>query len=170
MEMLVKALLAYTRITETADVDAQESDAASTLNEVLADLSVAIREADAIVSRDGLPRLRVPGVHLEQLFLNLIGNALKYRKDGEPPRIHVAAERNNREWLFSIRDNGIGIPPEHKQRIFGIFKRLQTEPKYSGTGIGLAICRKIVERNGGRIWVESGGPGKGSTFFFTLPG
>jgi light-regulated signal transduction histidine kinase (bacteriophytochrome) len=101
------------------------------------------------------------------LFQNLLGNALKYRRD-EPPRIHVSALRKGAEWIFTVRDNGIGIDPQHRQQIFGVFKRLHSREKYSGTGIGLAICQKIVERYGGRIWVESE-PGKGSEFKFAIP-
>ena len=108
----------------------------------------------------------VDRTHLVQLFQNLIGNALKFCE--ETPRIHVGAERQGREWVFSVRDNGIGIAPEHRERIFQIFQRLHGRDKYSGTGIGLAICKKIVEQYGGHIWVESQ-TGKGSTFLFTLP-
>jgi light-regulated signal transduction histidine kinase (bacteriophytochrome) len=102
-----------------------------------------------------------------ELFQNLIGNAIKFR-GSEPPRIHVSAGRNGKGWIFSVRDNGIGIAPEYSKRIFIIFQRLHSREKYAGTGIGLAICQKIVERHGGRIWVESEA-GKGATFYFTLP-
>jgi light-regulated signal transduction histidine kinase (bacteriophytochrome) len=101
------------------------------------------------------------------LFQNLVGNALKFQGE-EPPRIHVAVRREERNWVFSVHDDGIGIDPKYKDRIFVIFQRLHTMETYAGTGIGLSICKKIVERHGGRIWVESE-PGKGSTFYFTIP-
>jgi chemotaxis family two-component system sensor kinase Cph1 len=120
-----------------------------------------------VVTSGPLPSVRIHEPHLEQLFQNLIGNAIKYRTDGDP-RIEIAAERVADEWIFSIRDNGIGIDPQYKEYIFGIFKRLHSASEYSGTGIGLAICQRIIERAGGRIWVESQ-LGQGSTFFFSIP-
>jgi two-component system, chemotaxis family, sensor kinase Cph1 len=107
-------------------------------------------------------------LRLIQLFQNLIGNALKYHKDGVPPIVHVSAECCDREWVFVVRDNGIGIAPQHSKQIFNVFNRLHRNPKYPGTGIGLALCKRIVERHGGRIWVESV-VGTGSAFYFTLP-
>jgi chemotaxis family two-component system sensor kinase Cph1 len=104
---------------------------------------------------------------LEQIFQNLIGNAIRYRSSA-PPRIHVAAMQQEAEWLFSVQDNGIGIDPQYKEQIFGIFKRLHSTSEYPGTGMGLAICERIVQRIGGRIWVESEA-GRGSTFYFTIP-
>jgi light-regulated signal transduction histidine kinase (bacteriophytochrome) len=106
-------------------------------------------------------------VQLQQLFQNLIGNSIRYRSN-EAPRIQIEAKRQSSEWVFSIKDNGIGIDPQYKEQVFGIFKRLHSTAEYPGTGMGLAICQRIVERAGGRIWLESE-PGKGSTFFFTIP-
>jgi PAS domain S-box-containing protein len=168
MEMLVKDLLAYTRSGETPD-GAAAADAETALAKALSNLAEAVREAGAVITRDVVPALPLHEVQLQQLFQNLIGNAIKYRRAGDPPRIHIAAERQGTHWKISVRDNGIGISPEHKERVFGLFKRLHNQKQYSGSGIGLAICQRIVERNGGRIWVESDGPGTGSTFCFTIP-
>ncbi|MEO8048806.1 MAG: ATP-binding protein [Acidobacteriota bacterium] len=114
-----------------------------------------------------LPKVRAHEFQLQQLLQNLIGNAIRYRSSA-PPDIQVNAERRGSEWVFSVRDNGIGIDPQYQEQIFGMFKRLHTSGEYPGTGMGLAICQRIVQRLGGRIWVESK-PGQGSTFFFTLP-
>ena len=112
--------------------------------------------------------LRAHGTHLRQLFQNLIGNAIKYRSEDRAPTVHIGAERQDGYWVFTVRDNGIGIQPEFKEQIFGLFSRLHNADRYAGTGIGLAICQRIVERYHGRIWVESE-PGRGSEFRFTLP-
>jgi PAS domain S-box-containing protein len=169
MEALLKDLLAYTQSAVAQSDAIGEVDSVDALNKALENLSEAIRESQAELLHDSLPVLHVREVELEQLFQNLIGNAIKYRKDDERPRIRIEARRTAGYWQFSIADNGIGIAPEFQEKAFGLFKRFHNEAKYSGTGIGLAICQKIVSRNGGRIWVESGGIGKGSTFFFTLP-
>ncbi len=134
----------------------------------LANLETAIAEAGAVVTYDQLPIVNGDAAQLIQLFQNLIGNAIKFRGP-QPSRIHVAVRRDEMHWLFSVKDNGIGMLPEYFERIFVIFQRLHTRTEYPGTGIGLAICKKIVERHGGRIFVESE-PGQGSTFSFTLPG
>jgi chemotaxis family two-component system sensor kinase Cph1 len=120
-----------------------------------------------VVTHDPLPRVVHDKLLLAQLFQNLIGNAIKFHVEA-PPRIHVSARQKGEEWVLAVRDNGIGIDPQYAERIFTIFQRLHTNEEYPGTGIGLAICKKIVERGGGRIWVESQ-PGKGSTFYFTVP-
>jgi PAS domain S-box-containing protein len=169
MESLVKDLLAYTQSASADEEPHAAGDANAALAKALDNLSAATTETAAEVSHAALPQLRMSEIQLQQLFQNLIGNAIKYRKDGETPRIHVGATRKGKEWVVSVRDNGIGIPEEYKEQVFGIFKRLHTDAKYSGTGIGLAICQKVVERNGGRIWLESEGVGKGSTFFFSVP-
>ena len=178
MQRLILGLLEYSRIGSKArpfeSLDANES-----LDAALANLVVSIDEANAAVTRDTLPFVHGDAVQLTQLFQNLIGNGLKFR-GAAPPQIHITARRATpapgakrhavacAEWTFSVRDNGIGIEPQYFERIFVIFQRLHTGEQYSGTGIGLAICKKIVERHGGRIWLESS-PGQGTTFHFTLP-
>jgi PAS domain S-box-containing protein len=167
MEMLVRDLLTYTQAAKFEE-PAQPTEAGEALESTLASLAGAISEADAQITADPLPSVRVHSAHLQQLFQNLIGNAIKYRSPHRPPAVHVSAERQSGHWIFSIRDNGIGIDSEYKENIFGLFKRLHSNDEYSGTGIGLAICRRIVDQYHGRIWVESE-PGRGSTFRFTLP-
>jgi light-regulated signal transduction histidine kinase (bacteriophytochrome) len=167
MEVLVGDLLAYTQVTRL-DMPAEPTDANEALAAALASLSGAIAQSGASVTSDPLPALRIPGIHLQQLFQNLIGNAIKYRNPNRAPFVQVSGKEQKGSWIFSVRDNGIGIEAEYKEHIFGLFKRLHTADEYSGTGIGLAICQRIVERYHGRIWVESE-PGKGSTFVFALP-
>jgi len=129
---------------------------------------LAMRETGAVVTRSDLPTVPGDEVRIGQVFQNLIGNAIKFRKKDVPPEIHVDAVERGGEWIFSVRDNGIGIEPAFRERIFQIFQRLHVREEYPGTGIGLAICKKIVARHDGRIWVESV-PGEGSVFYFTLP-
>jgi signal transduction histidine kinase len=166
MQWLINDLLAYSRVT-VQDKLFEEVDCNGVLEEVLSNLRVAVEESLAVVTHDSLPRVMADRVQLGQLFQNLIGNAIKFHGE-EPPQVHVSAERRPNEWLFSIRDNGVGLDPEYAERIFVIFQRLHTREEYPGTGIGLSICKKIVERHGGRIWVVSQ-TGQGATFHFTLP-
>jgi PAS domain S-box-containing protein len=168
MADLIRDLLLYVEMENPGQPVSEPADALEALRDALANLSALRNETEAEITIDPLPCLPVRKTQLQQLFQNLVGNALKYRSV-EPPKIHISAERQGPQWLLSVRDNGIGIDPAYQQRIFGIFKRLHTTDKYAGTGMGLAICQRIVERYGGRIWVESE-LGKGSTFFFTLPG
>jgi light-regulated signal transduction histidine kinase (bacteriophytochrome) len=167
MDGLVNDLLSYTQAAAITNVSAVLTDANGALANALNNLRVSIEESGAEITAAELPSIAIQQVHLSQLLQNLIGNALKYRGP-ERPQVHIEAQRQGPQWLFSVRDNGIGIDQRYQRRIFGLFKRLHTAAAYSGTGIGLAICQKVVERHGGRIWVESE-PGKGSTFYFTLP-
>jgi light-regulated signal transduction histidine kinase (bacteriophytochrome) len=163
---LIDDLLAYTR-AGIVDAPTSTVDAEAALRHALSSLSEAIRENDALVEYDPLPLVHMSEAHLQQIFQNLIGNALKYRTE-QRPQIHISAVHQGAAWRFAVRDNGIGIDPHYKEKIFGVFKRLHRDQKYSGTGIGLAICQRVVERYGGRIRVESQ-PGHGATFFFTVP-
>jgi light-regulated signal transduction histidine kinase (bacteriophytochrome) len=166
MKALIQDLLAYARVSiqgrEFAPTDLEEVLARSCAN-----LQAAITEAGAAVTHDRLPTVQADATQLGQLLQNLVGNALKFRGP-DPPRVHIAAQRRGAEWEVSVRDNGIGIEAQYLERIFLIFQRLHGRGEYPGTGIGLAICKRIVEWHGGRIWVEST-PGQGSTFSFTLP-
>jgi signal transduction histidine kinase len=166
MEELINDLLDFSRVG-THGKDFEPTDCGAVLDRALENLKVAIEEGSAVVTSEPLPVVMGDDLQLEQLFQNLISNAIKFHGD-EPPRIHVSAEQKGDEFMFSVRDNGIGIAPEHTERIFEIFQRLHSRSEYPGTGIGLGICQKIVERHGGCIWVESQ-PEKGSTFYFTIP-
>src|SRR6185369_5549986 len=134
----------------------------------LNNLRKSIEESSATVEREELPEVEGDGVQLTQLCQNLIGNAVKFRKKDAPLRVRISAERKGNEWLFGVHDNGIGIEPRFFDHIFEIFRRLHTREEYEGSGMGLAICRRIVERHGGRIWVDSTF-GEGASFYFTLP-
>jgi len=166
MQRLIQDLLAYSRITTRASpfvpLDLHEA-----LGEAVANLQTAINESDAMVTNGELPSVNADRTQLVQVFQNLVGNAIKFRKEEDPPRIHVGAERTGSEWIISVKDNGIGIDPQYFNRLFAIFQRLHGKQEYPGTGIGLAICRRIVTRHGGRIWVESAS-GDGATFHFTM--
>jgi signal transduction histidine kinase len=166
MQQLILDLLAFSRVRNRGEVF-EMVDLDELLQDVLQDFAFAEAARDAQITWDPLPRLSVDVVQIRQVFQNLIGNALKFRR-GEAPRIHVTAQQSAGEWVFACRDNGIGIGAEYIDRIFVIFQRLHSRAEYPGNGSGLPICKKIIERHGGRIWVESE-PGQGSTFFFTLP-
>jgi signal transduction histidine kinase len=167
MQTMVADLLSYTQAASITEEAPEPGEAEAALMAALANLNAAINRSGGSITYDPLPAVRVREVHLQQIFQNLIGNAIKYRRD-ESLRIHVSAERKDGYWLFSVKDNGIGIAEEYQEQIFGLFKRLHTNRKYPGTGIGLAICQRIAERYRGRIWAESE-LGKGSVFFFTVP-
>ena len=166
MQILIKDLLEYSQVSAKG-IAFRPVNCSVALEQAVYNLRSAIEESGAEVTYDILPTVMGDEAQLSRLFQNLIGNAIKFRNQ-EPLKIHISAHRKEDEWIFLIRDTGIGIDPKQADRIFVIFQRLHTREKYSGTGIGLAICKKIVERHGGRIWLESE-PGKGSTFFFTLP-
>lgn len=167
MQALINDLLAYSRVG-TRGGDFVRAEMGTVLARVLDVLGPAIEEQQAEITHDPLPTVRGDVGQFHQLLQNLIANAIKFRRPDVPPRVHLSAERTGEEWTFVVRDNGIGIDPEYADRIFVIFQRLHARSEYPGTGIGLAICKKIVERHGGRIWVESAA-GQGSTFFFTIP-
>ena len=167
MQEFITGLLRYSRVGTEQRV-LEEVHLGEVYETAIANLRVAIEESGAKVAADALPVVRGDPRQLTQLFQNLIGNALKFRKPGQPPEIHVRAGLEGGNWRISISDNGIGLDPRFSERVFTIFQRLHTRDEYEGTGLGLAICKKIVERHGGRIWVESR-EGEGATFFFTLP-
>jgi light-regulated signal transduction histidine kinase (bacteriophytochrome) len=165
MKALIQGLLAYSRVG-TSGKPFESIDSHDILDGTLLNLKMAIEESDAVVTHDPLPIVTADRTQLGQVFQNLIGNAIKFRGP-DRPEIHIGAERQNGKWIFAVRDNGIGIDPQYADRIFIIFQRLHTQEEYPGTGIGLAVCKRIVERHGGRIWVDSE-PGQGSTFYFTV--
>jgi PAS domain S-box-containing protein len=168
MQRLIQDLLAYSRVG-TIGRDLRDTSSEEALQEALINLSSTIEESGARVSHDPLPTVQADEMQLVQLFQNLVGNAIKYQPPGVP-RVHISAAKNGGEkWIFSVQDNGLGIDPQYFARIFGMFQRLHKREEFAGTGIGLAICKKIVERHGGRISVESQ-PGQGSTFRFALAG
>jgi signal transduction histidine kinase len=166
MQVLIQDLLAFSRVGRNG-IDRGSVDCNDIMKEVLQTLAPAIQESTAVVTHAELPNVWADRTEVKQLFQNLIGNAIKFR--GEPsPAVSVQAEKSGQQWQFSVSDNGIGVAPEYVETIFVVFQRLHARTEYSGNGIGLAICKKIVERNGGKIWVESQ-PGLGCTFKFTLP-
>jgi len=166
MQALIRGLLAYSRVGARAK-HFGKADCEELFKSAIADLRLAVEESGASITHDRLPTVNADKTQLTQLFQNLLSNALKFRGQ-EKPQVHVSALQNDHVWTFSIKDNGIGIDPHFFERIFIIFQRLHARGEYPGTGIGLAVCKKIVERHGGKIWVESE-PGRGTTFFFTIP-
>jgi light-regulated signal transduction histidine kinase (bacteriophytochrome) len=167
MQALIGGLLEFSRVGRV-DEPFGPVDTEAALHQALLNLRSAIEESHAAVTRGPLPTVTGSATRLTQVFQNLVGNAIKFRRREEPASIHVSAVPRGTEWLFAVRDNGIGIDPQYLERIFVIFQRLHTRAEYPGTGIGLSICKKVIERHGGRIWVESQ-PGAGARFNFTLP-
>ncbi len=167
MEDLLKGMREYWQASERGEEHHAAIDCNEVLKKALLNLQKTITDSGAVVTHKPLPTIRAEEVALVQVFQNLIGNAIKYRSK-KPPQVHVSAVKNGKEeWVFSVKDNGIGIDPQYAEKIFGMFNRLNGR-KYAGSGIGLAICRKVVERLGGRIWVESE-KGRGADFKFTIP-
>lgn len=167
MQHLIQDLLAFSRVGRAGST-CQSVDCTAVLQEVRLMLTTAIQESGAVLKYDALPRVWADRSLIAQMFQNLIGNAIKFRKPATTPEITIHAETAGENWLFTVADNGIGISPEYFENIFVVFQRLHARTDYPGNGIGLAICKKIIERYGGKIWVE-GVAGKGSVFKFTLP-
>jgi PAS domain S-box-containing protein len=167
MQKLIEGLLAYSRVARRGQAF-KPVDLNRVLGDALSNLAAVVREENTIITRADLPLITGDEIQLLQLFQNLIGNAIKFRNPNVRPEVHISSKKEQQEWTFSIRDNGIGIEKKYLDQIFQIFQRLHTAAEYPGAGIGLAVCKRIVERHGGRIWVESM-PGEGSTFFFTIP-
>ena len=165
MQTMINDLLTYSRV-ESRSRPFEPTDLNQVFDDAVAILSSSIQDSDGEVTRGKLPTLTGDRSQLSQLLQNLIGNGLKYQGD-EPPRVNVSAEKHSGEWTVAVRDNGIGIDAKHHERIFEIFRRLHTEDQYPGTGIGLAVCHRIIHRHGGKIWLESE-PGEGSTFYFSI--
>jgi signal transduction histidine kinase len=168
MQRLIDDLLAYSRVGRM-EIAPEPFALGDALDQVCAALSSTIAERGAVITRGPLPVVFADPPQIAQVLQNLVGNAMKFQAPGETPAVHVAAEADDGMWRVTVADNGIGIDPRFAHRVFRMFQRLHAQHEYSGTGIGLAICQRIVERNGGRIWVEPG-PDGGSTFSFTLPG
>jgi PAS domain S-box-containing protein len=166
MQTLIRDLLSYSRV-DARSRPFEQTRFPDIVNDAMALLDSSIHDSGGQVTVGELPAIMCDRSQMVQLIQNLIGNGLTYHGD-LPPHIHVSAERSGKEWIFSVRDNGIGIDSNHYEQIFEIFKRLHDQTEYPGTGIGLAVCRRVVERHGGRIWVKSD-PGQGSTFYFTIP-
>lgn len=168
MEAVIKGLLAYSSVAGPSETPPGGTCAAGALQSALTNLTIQIERSGAVFSINPLPRVNLPEVHLMLVFQNLIGNAIKYRSPERSPEIIVSAAMREGEWIFSVADNGVGIDPQYRQQIFQMFKRLHGAGQ-SGTGIGLALCQRLIARHAGRIWVESGPGQQGSTFLFTVP-
>jgi len=167
MQHMIQDLLLYSRV-ETQAHEFEKIDSNVSLEQAVANLRVSIQENNPVITNDPLPEIIADGEQITLLFQNLIGNAIKYHKPNVIPAIHVSAKKDKENWLFSVSDNGIGIDEKYADRLFKIFQRLHTRNEYPGTGIGLAVCKRIVERHSGTIWVKST-PGEGATFYFTIP-
>ena len=167
MQRLIDDILLYSRVSTRA-LPFELVEMERVLQTVLGNLGIAATEAEAKITHDPLPVIKADPSQMGQVLQNLIANAIKFSRKGEPPVVHISARKENKEWVFSVKDSGIGIDPELFGRLFVLFQRLHTQDEYPGTGIGLAVTKKIVERHGGRIWIESE-PGKGSTFHFSIP-
>jgi PAS domain S-box-containing protein len=167
MQTLINDLLAYSRVG-TRGINPKWIDPKIAVQTALKQLEIAIAESGAVITVDDLPSAWADVAQLTQLFQNLIGNAIKFRRDDHKPQIHVSARTFPTQIIYSVKDNGMGIAPEYHQLVFGIFQRLNRRRDYTGNGIGLAICKRIVERHGGQLWIESV-VGEGSTFLFSLP-
>ncbi|MEW6530463.1 MAG: ATP-binding protein [Thermodesulfobacteriota bacterium] len=165
MQQLIQDLLSFSRVT-TRGSEFRPVDSHKALTTAMENLQGSIRECGALITNDDLPPVTADQTQLVQVFQNLISNAIKFRRQ-EQPRVHIAAQEEDHHWRFSVTDNGIGIEPRHKDKVFAIFQRLHTREEYPGTGIGLALCKRIVQRHGGDIWFDSS-PGKGTTFYFTF--
>lgn len=166
MRQLIEDLLTYARVASRAK-PLEVTAVGDVVDEVVKSLEVRLKEKDAVIEKDDLPTVMADRRQLGQLLQNLIANAVKFQQKGSTPRVRIAAEKKGDEWIVSVKDNGIGIKPEYQEKIFVLFQRLHSREEYDGTGVGLAVCKKIVERHGGRIWVKSQ-LGEGATFFFTL--
>jgi len=167
MQQMIQDLLAYSRV-ETQAREFAKTDSQSSLDTALANLRVSIQENHAVITHDPLPEIIAEGEQITSLFQNLVSNAIKYHKPDVTPIIHIGVQKEGNNWQFSVADNGIGIEEKYAERIFKIFQRLHTRDEYPGTGIGLAVCKRIVDRHGGKIWIKSS-LGEGTTFYFTIP-
>ncbi len=167
MQKLIDDILLYSRVTTRA-LPFESVDMDGIVQDALVNLRASIEETKATITHDKLPIIQADPSQMVQVMQNLIGNAIKFHREEVPPIVHISAMQEGNEWIFSVNDNGIGMDPELFGRLFNLFQRLHPPDKYPGTGVGLAVTKKIVQRHGGRIWVESE-PDKGSTFYFSIP-